>query len=226
MLSVRNFILLFGITVTSQSFAQTEIKINHVGVQKVEENTNSGRFYFNTQTDVLFCQIDGDQASGFNKFGYFLGVNTGYKLKNSSWNAIEMRMGIAERGSRRAPSNIDPSITPFNIRINTIDVNLGATKKWNFSGMQNPIALYAGIKSSRVFAAKETEMYMPSIDQDLRKMNYMLDLAARYPLSDHMNLQVSYIYSLKSITWSGSTNMYFGRGTYHNNFAVGILYIP
>lgn len=207
--------------------SQTHVSLpTHVHVQKATPENEKGRFYFQTQSDALFCQIDGDQASGYNKFGYFLGVNTGYRLKNSSWNSLEMRMGIAERGSRRTPSNIDPTITPFHIKINTLDVNFGGTKRWAFSGLPNAITVYAGLKASRVIKAQETEMYMPSIDQDVRKMNYMMDLAARYPLNDRWMLQLSYIYSVKSITYAHSINGYFGRGTYHNNFALGLLYTP
>ena len=47
-------------------------------------------------------QLDGDQASGYNKFGYNVGVITGFRWQKEGFSAMEFQMSACERGSRRA----------------------------------------------------------------------------------------------------------------------------
>jgi hypothetical protein len=46
--------------------------------QVSKEKPNS--FYGKPLIGLLACQIDGDQASGYNKFGYQVGMATGFRL--------------------------------------------------------------------------------------------------------------------------------------------------
>ena len=58
--------------------------------QVVEEKIHS--FYGRPLMGILASQMDGDQASGYNKFGYQVGMATGYRLsEKKKFDAIEMQ---------------------------------------------------------------------------------------------------------------------------------------
>jgi len=190
---------------------------------------NESRFYASTYSNAVFAQIDGDQASGYNKLGYAIGAITGFTLSDSKFQAIEFHLGIAERGSRRPPNIDDPSINPFHIRYQTFEAALGVVLPITALPIPNPISLFAGFRPYRLFKVEDTEVYMPSIDQDMRRYGALVELQIRYPIREKWQLSVISDYSITSISkGSANSNIYYpmGNGAYHNNISLGLIYKP
>lgn len=190
---------------------------------------SDNRFYAGTYSQAVFAQIDGDQASGYNKLGYGIGGITGYAWSTTKIKAIEFHLGIAERGSRRAPSIEDPTITPFHIRYQTFEAALGVVLPLKFLPLTTPVDFFTGIRPYRLFRVEDTEMYMPSIDQDMRSFGALLELQLRFPIRENWLLAFTGNYGAVSISkGSANSSMYYpmGNGAYHNNISVGLIYKP
>ncbi len=188
-----------------------------------------GRFYATTFTQAVFAQIDGDQASGYNKLGYSLGGITGFRLQDRNVSAVEFHLGIAERGSRRPPNVDDPSINPFHIRYQTFEAGIGVVLPIKSLPLPQLLQTYVGVRPYFLYKVEDSEMYMPSIDQDMRSFGSMLEVGARYPISEKWLLSLSAFYGVTSVLkGSSNSSMYYpmGNGAYHNNFSLGVVYRP
>jgi hypothetical protein len=189
----------------------------------------SGRFYANTYSQAVFAQIDGDQASGYNKLGYSIGATTGIRLQDKKISALEFHIGIAERGSRRPPNIDDPGINPFHIRYQAFEAGFGVVIPMNSLPLPQLLQVYAGVRPYLLFNVVDTEAFMPSIDQDMRPFGVLLEAGARYPIHAKWLISLSAFYGATSIS-KGSSNasIYYpmGNGAYHNNFAIGFIYKP
>jgi len=193
------------------------------------EAQTKNKFYAHTYSHVVFAQIDGDQASGYNKLGYSIGVSSGLNLQNSKISALEFHLGIAERGSRRPPNIDDPSINPFHIRYQAFESGLGLVLPIKSLPLPEQLDVYVGLRPYLLFNVEDVEAYMPSIEADMRKFGSMLEIGVRYPLHPKWLLVSSAFYSVTSISKGSSNSSMFyplGNGAYHNNISLGLIYRP
>lgn len=184
-------------------------------------NVEEGKFFYYPEVLILASQIDGDNASGYNKFGYQLALNTGIGLKNNK--SLAFSMGLSERGSRRSFNPDEPSLNPFHIRYTSLDLGL------LYGTFVNSFHLQSGIKSTYLLGITETENYVPNIVQDYQKIGVLLDLKATYPLNDQYFLTATFQYSLMSLlnpTVSQVNYLMGGGGAFHNVLGLGIVWKP
>ena len=180
-----------------------------------------GKFYSYPEVLILASQIDGDNASGYNKFGYQLGLITGIGLKNNK--SLSFSMGLSERGSRRLFNPDEPSLNAFHIRYTSLDLGL------LYGAIFNSFHLQGGIRSTYLLGITETENYVPNIFQDYRKIGLLIDLKATYPLNDQYFLTATFQYSLLSLlnpTVSQVNYLLGGGGAFHNVLGLGIVWKP
>jgi hypothetical protein len=109
-----------------------------------------GAFSSAMQLSLNACQIDGDGASGYNKFGYTLGTVIAQNL-GKGWQ-YETGIAFSERGARY-PFNPDvPGRPAFHYRYQTVDLPLFFNKnldsKW-LAGL--------GVRTTYLIKARETE---------------------------------------------------------------------
>ncbi len=184
-------------------------------------NLQEGKFFSYPEVLILASQIDGDNASGYNKFGYQLGLITGVGLKNNK--SLAFTMGLSERGSRRLFNPDEPSLNAFHIRYTSIDLGL------LYGGFINSLYCQAGARSTYLLSITETENYVPNIVQDYQKIGLLLDLKATYPLNEQYFLTATFQYSLMSLlnpTVSQVNYLTGGGGAFHNVLGLGIVWKP
>lgn len=184
-------------------------------------NVEEGKFFYFPEVLILASQIDGDNASGYNKFGYQLALNTGIGLKNNK--SLAFSMGLSERGSRRSFNPDEPSLNPFHIRYTSLDLGL------LYGAFANSFHLQSGIRATYLLGITETENYVPNIVQDYQKIGVLLDLKATYPLNDQYFLTATFQYSLMSLlnpTVSQVNYLMGGGGAFHNVLGLGIVWKP
>ena len=179
-------------------------------------------FYGRPMLGVLMSQIDGDQASGYNKLGFQVGVSTGFRWKGKGINAMEMQMALAERGSRRA-FNAETMVNEFHIRCRQIELQLNAIRPLIVGGL-GAVDLVAGLRAFRVLDVRETQGYNPGIANDFRKNGVMIHLGLGRTIDEHWHMRVGLDYSLNSLVKGGTQSVFYPTGVYHNGMGVTVFY--
>lgn len=178
-------------------------------------------FYGRPMMGILASQIDGDQASGYNKFGYQVGMATGYRLsENKKLDAIEMQFCLVERGSRRA---FDPltMVNAFHIKAQQLELQLAGVKNVKAGRLGN-VDLIGGIRVTRLLKIEETEGYNPGIANDYAKNGVILQFAMGYRASERMDLRLTWDYSAITLLSNPAIfNPFYANGAvYHNGVGL------
>ena len=180
-------------------------------------------FYGRPMMGILASQIDGDQASGYNKFGYQVGMATGYRLsENKKLDAIEMQFCMVQRGSRRA---FDPltMVNAFHIKARQIELQVAGIRKVS-AGRLGEIDLLGGIRFTRLLKIEESEGYNPGIASDFAQNGLILQFAVGSQVSQSLDLRLNWDYSIMSaLSQSASYNLFYPTGVYHNGVGLTAL---
>jgi hypothetical protein len=180
-------------------------------------------FYGRPMMGILASQIDGDQASGYNKFGYQVGMATGYRLsENKKLDAIEMQFCMVQRGSRRA---FDPltMVNAFHIKARQIELQVAGIRKVS-AGRLGEIDLLGGIRFTRLLKIEESEGYNPGIASDFAQNGLILQFAVGSQVSQSLDLRLNWDYSIMSaLSQSTSYNLFYPTGVYHNGVGLTAL---
>jgi len=180
-------------------------------------------FYGRPIMGILASQIDGDQASGYNKFGYQVGMATGYRLsENKKLDAIEMQFCMVQRGSRRA---FDPltMVNAFHIKARQIELQVAGIRKVS-AGRLGQIDLLGGIRFTRLLKIEESEGYNPGIASDFAQNGLILQFAVGSQVSQSLDLRLNWDYSIMSaLSQSTSYNLFYPTGVYHNGVGLTAL---
>ena len=180
-------------------------------------------FYGRPMMGILASQIDGDQASGYNKFGYQVGMATGYRLsENKKLDAIEMQFCMVQRGSRRA---FDPltMVNAFHIKARQIELQVAGIRKVS-AGMLGEIDFLGGIRFTRLLKIEESEGYNPGIASDFAQNGLILQFAVGSQVSQSLDLRLNWDYSIMSaLSQSTSYNLFYPTGVYHNGVGLTAL---
>ncbi len=180
-------------------------------------------FYGRPMMGILASQIDGDQASGYNKFGYQVGMATGYRLsENKKLDAIEMQFCMVQRGSRRA---FDPltMVNAFHIKARQIELQVAGIRKVS-AGRLGQIDFLGGIRFTRLLKIEESEGYNPGIASDFAQNGLILQFAVGSQVSQSLDLRLNWDYSIMSaLSQSTSYNLFYPTGVYHNGVGLTAL---
>jgi hypothetical protein len=181
---------------------------------------SAGKIYYYPSFQLLACQIDGDNSSGYNKLGYQFALHSGLKLENNK--TLEIMMGISERGSRRSFNVDDPSVTSFHLHYNAVD--LGLYYGWVFD---NKLHVNTGLHGQYMLSITESEGFSNNLGLDYEKFGLLLDVNAKYPVGKNFAVTASFNYSLMGLLKSTVSNptFYQGAGVYHNVLGLGIAWI-
>jgi hypothetical protein len=189
--------------------------------QGVQEKVHS--FYGRPLIGILASQIDGDQASGYNKFGYQVGMATGYRLSgNRKLDAIEMQFCMVQRGSRRA---FDPltMVNAFHIKARQIEFQLAGIRNLN-AGRLGQFDLLGGLRLTRLLKIEESEGYNPGIASDFAQNGLILQFAVGARVSKVLDIRLNWDYSvISALSQSASYNLFYPTGVYHNGIGLTAL---
>lgn len=157
-----------------------------------------------------FCQIDGDQESGFNKIGYAAGVEVHRGFNdNMSWMT---GVSFAERGSRSYNNPDAPNPFPFHYRIRSAEVPFYLLRDVQLEGLK----VLAGIRGSYVFNARDALGAYSNLQDELRKMLFIAGAGIQYDAGGAW-LRLEFQYGLNSMRKPVSSPFFIRSGVYHNN---------
>ena len=177
-----------------------------------------GQFYSIMHAMANFCQVDGDQASGYNKFGYSLGFQVGQGIGNG-W-VYETGFSYSVRGSRRPIDPDNPALQSFNLDYRMIDIPVKLMKYYK------KFTLGGGIITTYTLRAKDLDNYILNVQNDTKKVNMLGFLSACYNVGSNTRLNLEYQYSINSIRISNNSgNPFFPTGVYHNVISLGVDYL-
>ena len=180
------------------------------------------QFYGYPMAGILMSQLDGDQASGYNKFGYNVEIITGYRWQKAGFSALEFQMSACERGSRRA---FDPItfVNAFHIRCRQVELQVNGVYTLDVARLGS-LNLLGGVRYGLLLSVDETEGTNPGIAEDFRKGAMMLELGATKSVSDGVLMRVTWNYSLNSAVTQDFRNVFYPTGVYHNGVGVAALF--
>ena len=187
-----------------------------ISVQVVAQN-GKGAFSSALHVALNACQIDGDGASGYNKFGYTLGTVIAQNL-GKNWQ-YETGIAFSERGARY-PFNPDiPDKPSFHYRYQTIDLPVFLNKTINSRWVAG-----AGVRITYLIRAQEAEGIHLHVMQDSRKTGMLASVKLQYNRSKSLSYRLEYQYGLFSISTNAAGSLFFPIGAYHNCISAGIQY--
>lgn len=183
----------------------------------ISQSTSKGAFSSSLHAALNACQIDGDGASGFNKFGYTLGTVIAQQM-GKGWQ-YETGIAFSERGSRY-PFNPDvPGRPAFHYRYSTIDVPLFVNKTLNSSWQVG-----AGFRTTYLIRARETEGIHLHVAEDSRKTGMLICAKVQYKRTESFSYRLEYQYGLVSVSSNPAGSLFFPTGAYHNCISAGLFY--
>ena len=215
---LRKLLLLFA--VGAMFVKVVAIPVTPLANSKAADGELMG-FYGRPMLGVLMSQIDGDQASGYNKLGFQVGMSTGFRWQGKGINALEMQMALAERGSRR-PFNAETMVNEFHIRCRQIELQLNAIRPLSVGGL-GAVDLVAGLRAFRVLEVRETQGYNPGIANDFRKNGVMIHLGVGRTIDEHWHMRIGLDYSLNSLVKGGTQSVFYPTGVYHNGMGATVF---
>lgn len=182
---------------------------------KAQDNNKKG-FEGMLSASALFCQVDGDQASGYNKFGY----SAGYMIKYYFGKKYHYETGIlfSNRGSARAFDPDNPGLPAMNLNYNYVDIPIALAfpvKKFE---------LAVGIRTGYLIGASDKQMYVVNLREKTRSVGMLGTLEIRKKIGENLALSASGMYSLFSIRNGNNGTVFRNSGVFHNNLSLGILY--
>jgi hypothetical protein len=177
----------------------------------------SNDFNAGIYTAVKFCQIDGDQESGFNKVGYAVGLEIWRPLKKDlDWMTGVM---LAERGSRSYNDPDAPNPFPFHYRIRQVEVPLYIKARTKLEGLR----LLAGVRAGYLFAANDRLGAYSALRSDLRTASWIGGFGAEYQTGPAI-LRLEFQYGLNSMRKPVSSPFFLRSGVYHNNVVLSATF--
>jgi opacity protein-like surface antigen len=174
-----------------------------------------GEFASHTLLALNFCQIDGDQASGYHKFGY----SAGYLIAQGLGKGWEYQTGLlyTDRGSRRAFNPDDPSLPPMHLDYQMLDIMLYMGKAIE------RFKVLGGLRTGYMIKARDKEGYIQDLQGMSNKVQMLGGLGFSYAFTAGMALRLEGLYSINSIfRGTGSPNPLISTGSYHNNISLGL----
>lgn len=183
----------------------------------------ANQFYGELGTQVLFCQLDGDGAAGFNKFGVQLQGLVGFTLNTEE--AIEFSLGISERGSRKGTDPEAMDFRIFHIRHQWLETGVYCARFYK------GVLAHAGLRGTFLIAAEESEGFDPNMEKGMRKLGALAEIGLRYPLNDHWSIAASASYGVLSLLKNDNSTflpntIYQSAGLFSNNIGIGITFTP
>ena len=163
-----------------------------------------------------FCQIDGDQESGFNKIGYAAGVEVyrGIDAKTSWMTGVS----FAERGSRSFNNPEFPNPFPFHYRIRSVEVPVYLLRDIGVEGLK----VLAGIRASRVFDARDALGAYSNLQEQMRKNLFIMGAGIQYDAGPAW-LRLELQYGMNSMLKPVSSPFFIRSGVYHNNVVFSAI---
>ena len=160
------------------------------------------------------CQVDGDQNGGYNKFGPRFGFGINYPLSEKMDLGFEML--FSHKGSQTKQDKDNPALVIIKYRYNYIDVPLIAT--YNFTNW----SAHAGITTAYLINARTDDGGGFLEMENIKKVDFLSSLGAGYKLSEKLDLEARYQYSLTSILNDRGTSFVVFRrsGAFHNVISI------
>ena len=143
-------------------------------------------------------QMTGDEAYGYNKLSYLVGVKAGYKFKSRL--NLEVEFLYNTKGSARSKRFKDYS--PYwTIELNYIEIPvLAGYKDWLDEDGYYHLIFYGGLSYANLFNSKVTNLkYKPLIENDLNKHDIAFILGATYFINKNLGVTGRYNRSITKV---------------------------
>jgi hypothetical protein len=173
-------------------------------------------FQMNLWTGLNFCQIDGDQESGFNKVGYSAGVEVwrGFNDKFNWHTGVQ----LSQRGSRSYNDPEQPNPFPFHYVMNMVEVPCYISVATRLKHTR----VLAGAQAGYLFDARDKLGSYSQLQDDLRTFSLMGSAGLQHT-GKKISLRLSFQYGLNSMRKPVVLRYFVRSGVFHNNVQFAVL---
>lgn len=178
----------------------------------VSAQVPKGQFYNRAQLMVNYCQIDGDGASGFKKFGYSVGFLIGQGL-GKNW-AYETGATYSLRGSRSV-FDINSNTNQFNYHFQMVDIPVYLVKTIERFELQ------LGLRTTYLLKAEDKDNNVQDLQSTLSAWNILGCAGVSFKVKPQVLFHVEYQYGLHSMNKQNNPSLLFPTGSYHNVVSMG-----
>jgi len=160
------------------------------------------------------CQVDGDQNGGYNKFGPRFGFGISHPISEKI--DLGFEMAFSHKGSQTKQDKDNPGLVIIRYRYNYIDLPIIAT--YNFSKW----SAHAGITTAYLINARSDDGGGFLEMENIKKVDFLSSLGASYGLTEKLDVEARYQYSLNSVLNDrGTSSVAFRRsGAFHNVISI------
>jgi hypothetical protein len=163
------------------------------------------------------CQVDGDNQSGYDKFGLMGGAYVFTPLNNHF--DLQLEIEYMGKGAQSVSNPEGDYQTEFTINLQYIElpvlIRYNTLGKFGFEG---------GLGFGDLFASSETLTSGPTTQFAFKHFELSGILGFKYKLNDAFSVDARYSYSILSIgTTFTNTNAYIS-GLYNNLFSLALCY--
>jgi len=173
---------------------------------------------FKALAGANFCQIDGDQMSGYNKLGFRLGM--GSFINTAKEDELGFEITYTQKGSRTASDPDNPSKVITRFDYNYLELPLYYQKKLKDFGLK------FGIAPAYLVSAKADRGGGITNDPGVRKFELSGIIGPSYSMNEKLSFYIHYQYSISSIidlTKSQVPGADWRRtGVYNNIISAGL----
>lgn len=173
-------------------------------------------FRMNLWSGLNFCQIDGDQESGYNKLGYSVGVEVwrGFNDKLNWHTGVQ----YSQRGSKSYNDPEQPNPFPFHYVMNMVEIPfyVSAATKWKHT------RVIAGTQAGYLFDARDKLGSYSQLQGDLRTL-HLSGMAGIQHQSKKLTFRLSFQYGLNSMRKPVVLRYFVRNGVFHNNVQFAVL---
>lgn len=184
----------------------------------VKAQDQKGDFFGFLGVRANFCQIDGDQASGYNKFGFSAGYTVGQVLKEAREGYWAYLGGIefSIRGSRRAFNPDNPGDQSFHFVYQMVDIPLMISRTYK------KYSAAMGLRTTYLLSAKDNDNFVLNLESSMREVNMLGCVSGTYQLNETWSAVLEMQYSINSIRNNEpGSHLLFPTGVYHNVISLG-----
>jgi hypothetical protein len=168
---------------------------------------------------IATTQISGDQLSGFNKAGLYLGafVNRGFSKKSS----MQMELDFIQKGSRKNPKPKNNDYTTYLLRLNYIEIPVSYKYDFSAKGTLEGGLSFGVLVNSYEEANETTTLSGGEFD----RTDFSWHVGLYYTLMENLRVNVRYSNSLLPVRdHSSSATDRLNAGQYNTVLAIVFYY--
>jgi len=157
----------------------------------IAQNDNARKFHFGVSAGVIASQVDGDELNGFHKFGYQVGLLSGYSFSDAHWFVLDLQYGTY--GSKKKDEDVER-----NLESDLKSINILLAYSLRFGDSWDGVRKFRFIVGPKIHRLIKVEG--PNISKDALKNQFIAaHVGFSYVASKSVLIDLTYTHSVVNL---------------------------